>query len=128
MLADAKNGALYGEWLSHIDAEDTRDAFQCLVGRAATLESLTCHPQQKGVVSDFRFMDPSSNEQPFALIPNKRWLLFYFRAPAVRSGRYTFSDLKAAFDSASENARGEWTIKVRSIDDVRRLWSLLEIN
>ena len=127
MLADAKNGSLYGKWLSQIDAAETRDAFHYLVGRAASLESLTCHPQLKGVVRDFRFIDASSDELPFALIPNKRWLLFYFRVPAVRSARYVFADVKASFDSASENTRGEWTIKLRSVDDVRRLWSLLAI-
>ena len=71
--------------LSHIESDDARDAFHYLVGRAATLKCFVCHPQQKGVISDFRFIVLNRDEMPFAVSPNKRWLLFYFRAPAVRS-------------------------------------------
>jgi hypothetical protein len=115
-------------WLSRIEGEDAREAFHYVVGRAASLMSLTCHPQQKGVISDFRFIDTDRDEMPFAFIPNKHWLLFYFRAPAVRSAKYSLAAVAAAFDSAGENASGEWTIKLRSIADVRRLWQILSID
>ena len=78
MLAGSVGDALYREWLSRIESEDARDAFHYLVGRAASLKSFVCHPQQKGVISDFRFIVASCDEMPFAFIPNKRWLLFYF--------------------------------------------------
>jgi hypothetical protein len=35
--------------------------------------------------------------------------------------------LRAVFDSASENASGEWTVRLRSMDDARRLRSLLSL-
>ncbi len=128
MLAGSIGDTLYPEWLAHIESEAARDAFHYLVGRAASLKSFVCHPQQKGVISDFRFITAIGDEMPFAVIPNKRWLLFYFRAPAVRSAKYSLPALAAAFDSASENSSGEWTVKLRSIADVKRLWEILSIN
>lgn len=127
MISGAVKAELYAEWLAHIEAEETKDAFGYIIGLAAALTKYTCHPQRKGVVRDFRFVD-GRMEIPFAFIPNKAWLLFYFRAPAVRSGAHSFSVLQAAFDSAAENTRGEWTVKLRSIPDVKRLWRLLELS
>lgn len=124
MLSQAQNTELYADWLAHIEAQEAREAFCYLVGRAAVLRSLKCHPQRKGVVRDIRFID-DRNEQPFSFIPNKTWLLFYLRAPAVRSGKYSFQELSDAFDSAGENNSGEWTVKLRSIADVQRLMQLL---
>jgi hypothetical protein len=129
MIAGATNAALYAEWLGHIEAEETKDAFTFIVGLAAALMSYTCHPQHKGVVRDFRFFLSETQEMPFAFIPNKSWLLFYFRAPAVRSRAYSPSTLKDAFeDSFVENARGEWTVKLRCVSDVKRLWSILALS
>ena len=126
MLSAARNTELYPEWLQHIESEETKDAFRYLVGLAAGLTSLTCHPQFKGDVRDFRFLN-ARDEQPFSFIPNKSWLLFYFRAPAVRSGMYSLGVLRAALESASENNSGEWSVRLRSIADVQRLWSILAV-
>jgi hypothetical protein len=127
MIAEALNAELYARWLAHIEVDETKDAFSFIVGRAASTTGYACHPQLKGAVRDFRFIN-EKNEQPFAFIPNKSWLLFYFRQPAVRSGLYSFGELQAAFDSANENGSGEWTVKLRSISDVRRLWGILKLS
>ena len=127
MLTESKNAKLYTTILAEIRADEVRDAFRYIVGCAATLRSLTCHPQRKGVIYDFRFMDTERSEQPFAFIPNQKWLLFYFRKPAIRSRQYTFPQVKAAFSSASEKKGGEWTVKLKSISDVQILWQLLSI-
>lgn len=126
MISQAQGAELYPEWLAYIETHETQEAFCYLIGRAAVLRSLTCHPQPKGVVRDVRFMD-DQNQQPFALIPSKAWLLFYFRLPAVRSGKYSFRDIAARFDSAAENTSGEWTVKLRSIPDVQRLFAVLSV-
>jgi hypothetical protein len=128
MLAEAVNAEMYGEWLAYIETEGTRDAFLYLVGLAACVTGYTCFPKPKGVVRAFRFMlAGNEEEQPFAFIPNQEWLLFYFRLPAVRSGRYSFDTLREAFDSANENEAGEWTVKLRSISEVKRLWRILAV-
>jgi len=131
MLKDAKNAELIAKFLDYIETEKTKDAFLYIVGLSAALTDFDCHPQPKGhngPVFDFRFYKKDSSEQPFAFIPNKRWLLFYFRTSAVGSGRYSLMTLRSQFDSVNENNSGEWTVELRCIYDVRRLWKVLAIH
>jgi len=127
MLTAAKNAELIPEWAAYIESDSTREAFLHLVGLAAGLRNFCCHAQRKGEVRDFRFYRPTTDIQPLALIVNKQSLLFYFRLPAVESSSYSFDELKAQFESASENDRGEWKVRLHSDDDVRRLWRYLNI-
>ena len=124
MIAGAKNSKLYTEWLDYIGDDDAKDAFRYMIGVAAALKSYICHPQVKGVVRDFRFID-RRNEQPFAFIVNQSSLLFYFRLPAVRSGEFSFEVLQAVFPSAAINRKGEWKVRIERIDDVQRLFQLM---
>lgn len=126
MLADSVNSDLYPIWLAHVSEPETRDAFVYLVGFAATLKSLTCHAQFKGAVRDFRFY-ASDKQQPFSFIINKKWLLFYFRQPSVRSGKYSLASLRQQFPSLKVNPRGEWTVRIASLQEARRLTSTLAI-
>jgi hypothetical protein len=129
MLADSKNSKLYTEFLSFIKSEETKDAFRYLVGCAATLKTYFCHPHQsdKRNKRELQFWNAKHDEQPFAFITNQKWLLFYFRQPAVLSHQYKKELVQAAFKSFKENNLGEWTVKLRSVTDVQRLWSLLAI-
>lgn len=126
MLADARNSNFYPDWLDYIESEETKDAFRYLVGLAAGLRNHTCYPGLHGVYRDFRFFD-QHEEHPFAFGIAQKWLLFYFRLPAIRSGRYKLQDLEASFPSAQQVNSGEWTVKLRDVDDVRLLWKILQI-
>jgi len=120
VLADAKNQGLYSEWIDYIEDPGTKQAFRYIVGVAAASKEFVCHPQMKGVngpIKDFRFID-ARGEQPFAFITNKRWLLFYFRPPAIRTKRYSRDSLINDFPSFVENPAGEWTVKLTCINDV----------
>jgi hypothetical protein len=119
VLTDVKNAELYADWERFIEAPDTRAAFRYLVGLAACSTRFNCHIQWKGDVRDFRFHELA--EQPLSFITNQRWLLFYFRPPAVASGQYSREHLARDFDSFDENTRGEWKVKLRSVADVERL-------
>ena len=120
MLTDSKNAALYTEWHKSITDPQVQAAFHYIVGAAARLEEYQCHIQWKGKVRDFRFHD-TGGEQPFSFITNNRWLLFYLRPPAIRSGTFSRNELENLFDSVAENSAGEWTVRLRSIPDVERL-------
>lgn len=120
MLTDVKNAELYRDWHDFLEEPAARQAFLYLIGIAACSSRYSCHIQWKGEVRDFRFHD-MGGEQPFAFITNKRWLLFYFRLPAVRSSTIDRAMLAADFDSFNENAAGEWTVKLRCVGDVDRL-------
>jgi hypothetical protein len=127
MIAQAQNAGLYAEWLTYIEAPEAREAFCYLVGRAAVLRSLECHPARKGGVRDVRFMN-GQGEQPFSFISNRSWLLFYLRAPAIRSGRYTLQELSCLFGSAMENGSAEWTVRLHSMEEVRRPLDYLSLD
>ena len=123
MLADSKNQDLYAEWIDYIEDPKTKQAFRYIVGVAAASVEFVCYPQLKGAsgpVKDFRFFD-SEGEQRFAFITNKKWLLFYFRPPALRSQRYSRECLISDFSSFVETPAGEWTVKLSCVDDVVRL-------
>ena len=121
MLLEAKNAYVLPQHLAHIAAVDAKDAFVYLVGLASSDARFQCYGELKGVVRDFRFYD-ASGKQPFAFIVNRESLLFYFRAPAVRSGEYELTELQAHFPTASENKSGEWTVRVNDLNDAKRLW------
>ena len=119
-IRDAYGCDLYREWCEYIRDEAVKDLYRLLVGWAASVNGYTCHPQRKGVVRDVRFVD-ASGEQPYAFIVNRNSVLFYFRLPAVKSGRHSLNDLKRKFPSASKNARGEWRLPLRSVGEAQRL-------
>ena len=124
MLADARNANLYRQFVEHIEDRDARDAFRYLVGLAAEDPRFDCHPQQKGVVLDFRYID-RIGEQPYSLIVNKGSLLLYFRRPALANNLGSKKLLTEKFSAVNENTRGELTVKLRSIADVQRLWDII---
>ena len=124
MISGAENPNLYNEWSQAIADPDVRDAFRYLVGLSAEHPRYLCHPQWKGEIRDFRFID-DENEQPFSFIVNRHWLLFYFRPPAIRRKLIARANLAASFESLNENSAGEFTVRIRSISDVQRLWKLI---
>lgn len=78
----------------------------------------------KGAVRDFRLHD-ASGSQLFSLIVNRDSLLFYFRPPAVRSGRFSLRDLERSFEEVRENNSGEWTVRITNLESARRLWAYI---
>ena len=124
MLDGALQPELYCQWLERVSDPEARYAFLHLVGLAACSTEYVCFPQRKGVIRDFRFID-GEKRQLFAFIPNARWLLFYFRLPAIRTGRYSMAELQATFGSVGTNNAGDWTVKIANFADAHRLWNII---
>lgn len=126
MIRDGKNAALLPAWESYISTPSTKHTLRYIIGFAAGLRMFQCHPKLKGKVRAFRFY-AADETQPFAFIVNKQSLLFYFRLPAVRSGQYSFELVKSILSSTSTNDSGEWTVKLRNIEDAQKLCELLDL-
>ena len=125
MPLDSEHLSLIVEHANHIQEPEVRDSFCLLVGLAAADHRFNCHARLKGDVRDFRWHSPSG-DQPYALIVNRRSLLFYFRLPAVRSGHHDFGELQQRFKHVNLNPSGEWTVSLETLADARSLWALLE--
>lgn len=119
-VSDAKIVVEFGEY---IESSKARSAYYSLIGAAAVLQNYQCMPTVKGKVRDFRFYD-SAEEQPFSFIINRESLLFYFRLPSVRSGKFDLARLNNDISEVKVNNRGEWTVR---INDVQEALTLLNI-
>lgn len=111
---------LLTEWSSHAEDDSTRAALWYLAGISSGLTSLSFEVVRKGVIRDCRYLD-QTGAQPFSFTTNKKWLLFYFRPPAIRSGRYSSARLADTFESFSENPSGEWTVRIRDVAEAEEL-------
>ena len=119
-LHELDGAELYLEWEAHIADQQVRAAFRLLVDLAAASPRLVLSFRRKGVLKTCCLHDRSGGRRslPYAFIVNKGWLKFYFRLPEVRHGQ---DRLRKDFDSLESNSAGEWTVKVRTENDVRLL-------
>lgn len=123
MLRSAHDQSLYCDFLEYIAAPDAIDAFWYLIGWASTLRRYECYPVMKGEVRDFRWFQ--GEEQHFALIANRKWLLFYFRKPCLRLAKYSRDALESAFPELAENNAGELKLKVYGVEEAKRIASFI---
>ena len=108
------------DWSEYVKDDSARAAFWYLIGVSAASRTHSCEVYWKGEVRDVRLI-AENGEQPYSFITNRKWLLFYFRRPAIESGRFQRKDLSGVFDSFAENASGEWTIRVENVVHAERL-------
>ena len=127
VIVGAENAELYVDWINFIQVPETRDAFRFLVGAAATSEKYACSIQRSGATRDFIFK--RNGQMPYAFITNHRWLLFYFRAPALNAGTLSKHRLARDFIDFKDNPnqKTEWTVRLRSIEDVKRLLTHIDL-
>jgi hypothetical protein len=117
--------ALLADHRSYIREESAQEAFDALVDAAIELPDYETAPGWHGEIRDFAYYDVASGERPFAFIVNRSDLLFYVRFAGLRRVPGGFAALRNEFSSASENSRGEWTVRIASGQDADKLNRLL---
>ncbi len=125
-LAGIEGADLYPEWEAHIEDQRARAAFRLLVESAASLPHLVLSFRKKGVLKTCRLHDRSGRRPrlPYSFIVNRSWIKFYFRFREARAGK---DALKRDFNSFEDgNSKGEWTVRLRTEEDVRLLLTHLE--
>jgi hypothetical protein len=105
--------------------KSARAAFDTLVTFAIAMRGYDVEPAWQGEVRIFKYVDTVSGERPFAFIVNRGDILFYIRAKGLPRVPGGFSALRERFRTAVENKRGEWTVRVASATDAKRLDNLL---
>jgi putative restriction endonuclease len=116
---------LLAEHRQYLSSESARHAFDTLVLAALLVPAYECSPARHGDIRDFRYKDRASGEWPFAFIVNRRDLLFYVRKQGVRRVAGGLAALNERFHKVEENDRGEFTVRVSSREEARRLTALL---
>jgi hypothetical protein len=125
MKSEAQELAGLSGFYRRINSPQAQEAFYFLLGFASCLNGYEVKIKPQGEVMSIGVYQ--GDTCPFAFIANNHWLLFYFRKSAVTSKKYTDSVLRSAFDSFKVAQDDEWTVRLRSVDDVRRLISILAL-
>lgn len=105
--------------LEKIEVPEVRQAYLYLTHHAATLPLFHCRPGEHGDVDDFRY--EQGTEWPFSFIVNQKSLLWYFRKAGLRHPAASVPKLREWFDEVKENASGEITVRILTLDDARQM-------
>jgi hypothetical protein len=117
--------AILANHRSSIKTDEAKEAFDILVAAGIAMQAYETEAAWQGEVRIFKYVELASGERPFAFIANQKDLLFYVRAAGLRLVPDGFSALKKRFNTATENKRGEWTLRIASTDEAERLVALL---
>ncbi|RON08863.1 hypothetical protein BK659_16020 [Pseudomonas brassicacearum] len=128
MITDARDAAKYVEYYSSIESPQVREAFCMLVGAISATKNYDCSPWTLGGLErSIGIFSASDGSCPFSFVSNHNWLLFYFRLPSFKTEHHSLKALSVEFGEVNEKPDGERTIKLRSVDDVRRLLRIINI-
>jgi hypothetical protein len=114
---------LLQEQAEHIELREVLNAYWYLIGFSECLSDFEPRPVRKGVLMDYRYLRDGENW--FAFIVNRKSLLFYFRSPSTRSGRWPKDELAKQFNEVLEPRSGEVTVRISSTNEARRLMALI---
>jgi putative restriction endonuclease len=101
--------------------DSAREAFDVLVAAAIGMSGYDFEPIWRKRKRSFNYHDTGSGERPFALVVNRRHLVFYVRSAGLKRVSGGFAELKKRFSAAAKNPRGEWTVRIASKADAERL-------
>lgn len=113
----------------YLESQERVGALQHVIDEVSSHPSCTEWTCRKGIFYDVNFY--YDDKYYFAIIPNKKWLLWYFRKPALKANSYNLQSLEKDFppekinetlyDKVSVNNSGENTVKLFGMRDARLL-------
>lgn len=128
MITGAVDATKYVDCYSAIESPQVREAFCMLIGAISTMNGHNCAPMpEAGLNRTIGIFSVADDNCPFSFAAYHDWLLFHFRLPAFKAGHCSLKTLSAQLGEVNDKIDGEWTIKLRSVDDVRRLLRLINI-
>lgn len=117
------------EIYDYLESEERTSALQHVIREVSSRPSCNKWTRRKGVFYDINFY--FNDKYYFAIIPNKKWLLWYFRKPALEAFRYNIRELEADFppeqingtsyEKVSVNKAGEIKVRLFGMRDARLL-------
>lgn len=81
-------------------------------------EGMTIRPAGHGYIArELRF--ESQGGWLFSAVLNQKWVLWYFRKPAMRAGLVQADPTRVKFPTAETNIRGEIKLRVMSVKEAK---------
>ena len=94
-----------------------RDAY-LTCAHAQFHDGTTVHPTGHGYIErELRF--EAEGDWLYSAVLNKKWVLWYFRKPALNAGLFDLGKTKERFPASEETSRGELKLRVRSSPEAR---------
>ncbi len=106
-----------------ITSSETRSAFMYMIVNSGRLKDINTTSSSEGNKKHIDFR--KGNTIYFAFITNSEWLLFYFRKPLFNNESVTRNDIYLNFPLAELNPTDEITLKIHSLDDVKRVFEFI---
>ncbi|MGR3493311.1 MAG: hypothetical protein ACU0DW_14745 [Shimia sp.] len=101
---------------SAVDAA-VRDAYLACA-HAQFPNGITVRPSGHGYIErELRF--EAEGDWLYSAVLNQKWVLWYFRKPALNAGHIDPGNTKERFPASEETSRGEIKIRVRSSSEAR---------
>lgn len=114
MLKSETDENLISEYRDVVADDGAKRAFDVLLEWARSSKILECFPKPQGYIRSFRYYRGTAWE--FAFIPNAKWVLFYFRKPALKKGKFTRSEILSRFPDAKALKGGDVSLRIRDPD------------
>jgi hypothetical protein len=111
---------------NHIKDAEVRRAFDYLAAIAfQTGLYIIQNSGSDGQKKSFHYNESVSARRPFAFIVNAHHLLFYIRLPGQKRFPGGIDFFKKLFTTVNENPNGEWTIRIDTLADAKRMMQIV---
>ena len=118
--------AEYQEHVAYIASTEAKEAYECIVTTAAKSGVFEPRPVPHGYMKkNVTFFDGA--QRPYAVVPAKKWILFYLRTPTKTHPGLTLEALQEKFPDASHGQGEEFKIKLYTVVDASRALALMGI-
>ena len=115
----------YQDHLAYITSADAKSAYEYLVTAATRSGVFELRAARHGYMKNVTFFE--GVQRPYAIVPAKKWILFYFRTPRKTHPGLTLDALQKQFAEAGPGQGDEFKVKLQSVPDAQKVVELLGI-
>ena len=117
--------AEYQEHLAYIVSTEAKGAYECIVINAAKSDAFDPRPTPRGYMKNVTFFEGA--QKPYAVVPAKRWILFYLRTPTETHPGLTLEALQVDFPDATHAQPQGFKFKLYTVADASKALALMGI-
>jgi len=110
----------YPDHLAYVRDEQTREAFKYLAYHSQRIPGFQARPRPHGNVWRNLHFYNENNRSLYSFIVNQEWIRFYFRFPEDTHPNIDLSILKDNFIDVNTRANGEFTFKIRNVEEAKK--------